>query len=380
MELMRRYPAHADLRRKASRRVPGFAWEFFIGGIGAELCLQRNRAALDAIRLSPRYVRAPFAPEMSVDLMGRRYAMPFGVCPMGLTSLVWPGSERALAAAAKAANIPYGLSSFASATMEEIAEIAGPNAWFQHYVTNRPEIEADILARVRTAGYETLIVTVDIPAETKRDRDIRNGLSMPPKFDFRTVMQVAACPRWAWETWRGGIPQLAILGRYVPEGASMDERGAFMDAVMEGNVGPERLKQIRDAWPGKLVVKGVLGAADAEECRRIGADGIVVSNHGGRQLDPAPAPVEVLREVRGAAGPGIALIADSGVTSGFDIARVLAAGADFVMLGRAFLMGVAALGAPGAAHVVEILRTELRSTMGQIGAERVAEMPGFLAK
>ena len=380
MDLMRRYPAHDDLRRRAMRRVPGLAWDFFIGGIGPELGLKQNRAALDAIRLAPRYIQEPFVPDMAVELMGRRYAMPFGVCPMGLTSLIWPRSEFALAAAAKAADIPYGLSSFASATLEEIAALAGPNAWYQHYVTNRPEIEADLLNRAKAAGYETLVVTVDVPGETKRDRDIKNGLSMPPKFDLRTVAQVAACPRWAWETWRAGIPQLAILGRYVPKGASMEERGAFMDAVMEGNVGPERLRQIRDAWTGKMVVKGVLDPADAEECRRIGVDGIVVSNHGGRQLDPAPAPVEVLGAIRDAAGPGIAIIADSGVTSGADIARALAAGADFVLLGRAFLMGVAALGAPGAAHVVDILRTELRSTMGQIGAKTVAEMPEFLAR
>jgi L-lactate dehydrogenase (cytochrome) len=377
MDIRRRYPGIADLERAAARRVPKFAWEFLIGGIGPETGLARNRAALDAITLLPRYLGGAVAPDLSVTLMGRRHDLPFGVAPMGLGGLIRPRAAEIMAAAARRANIPFGLSSFATVSPEEIARIAPEQAWFQHYPTNRPEIERDLIGRAQAAGYRTMIVTVDIPTTTKRDRDIRNGLSVPPRVDLRTLAQILPRPRWALETLRAGLPEFRMLAPYAPRGASLAELGAFLQEIMEGHVTPERLQAIRDAWPGKLVVKGVLDPADAETCRRIGADALVVSNHGGRQLDAAPAAPEVLAEVRAAAGGDMAILADGGMRSGLDVARMLAAGADFVLLGRAFMFGVAALGARGGDHVVATLAEELRATMGQIGCARIADLPRF---
>ncbi|MEM6548954.1 MAG: alpha-hydroxy acid oxidase [Pseudomonadota bacterium] len=377
MTAARRYPANADLEARARRRVPGFAWDYFIGGIGPEQCLARNRESLEAIALMPRYLGGAVTPDLTAEVMGTRYDLPFGVAPMGLGGMIWPGAAEAMAGAAAAANIPFALSSYANTSLERIAEIAPSHAWYQHYVTNRPEVEAAMLSRTEAAGYRTLIVTVDIPTATKRDRDIKNGLTIPVTIRPRMIAQVAACPTWALATARSGMPQFPNLAPYAPDGSSMSEVAAFIGTIMEGHVTPDRLAQIRDAWPGRLVVKGVLDRRDAEVCRHIGADAVVASNHGGRQLDAAPAAAEVLADLRTALGPGIALLADGGMRSGLDIARMLAAGADFVLLGRAFMMGVAALGPPGAAHVIETLREELRSTLAQLGCPGVADLPHF---
>jgi len=379
MDIRRKYPGIADLQRAAPRRVPGFAWEFLIGGVGAETCLGRNRAAFDAIRFMPHYLGGAVRPDLSATLMGRRYDLPFGVAPMGLGGLIRPRAAEVMAAAATRANIPFTLSSYATVGLEEIARIAPEHAWFQHYVTNRPEIEHDLIGRAQATGYETMIVTIDVPTAAKRDRDIRNGLSVPSRFDLRTLAQILARPRWALDTLRTGLPEFRMLTPYVSKGASLTELGAFLTEVMEGHVTPERLKAIRDACPGRLVVKGVLDPTDAEECRRIGADALVVSNHGGRQLDAAQTAPEVLAEVRAAAGSNMAILADGGMRSGLDVARMLAAGADFVLLGRAFMFGVAALGARGGDHVVATLAEELCSTLGQIGCARIADLPRFRA-
>lgn len=377
MDIRSRYANIADLERAARRRVPGFAWEFLVGGVGPEIGVARNRAALDAIGLLPRYLGGAVKPDLSTTLMDRRYDLPFGVAPMGLGGLIWPHAAEIMAAAAQRANIPFALSTYATVTLEEIARIAPRHAWYQHYVTNRPDIERDLIGRAQAAGYETIVVTIDVPTPAKRDRDIRNGLSVPPRFDQRTVAQVLARPRWALETLRAGIPQFQMLTPYLETGATLARHAAFLGAIMEGHVTPERLQQIRDAWPGKLVVKGVLDVADAEDCRRIGADALVVSNHGARQLDAAPAASEVLTDIRAAAGSEVAILADGGVRSGLDVARMLAAGADFVLLGRPFMFGVAALGSRGADHVVSILTEELRTTLSQIGCPRIADLPRF---
>jgi L-lactate dehydrogenase (cytochrome) len=377
MEIARKYPGVADLERAARRRIPSFAWDYLIGGIGPENCLTRNRAALDAILLRPRYLCDIKTPDLDVTLMGRRYDLPFGVAPVGLGGLIWPKAAELLAEAARRHNIPFALSSYATASLEAVAQIAPVHAWLQHYVSNRPEIENDLIARAKVAGYETLIVSVDIPTVTKRDRDIKNGLSVPPRFDLWTVLQILSRPRWAMTMLGAGTPEFQNLAHYAPPGASLAELGAFLGEVMEGHVTPERLKAIRDAWPGKLVVKGVLDPADAEECRRLGADALVVSNHGGRQLDAAPTAPEVVAEIHAAVGNGMAILADGGVRSGLDVARLLACGADFVLLGRAFMFGVAAVGALGGDHVIAILREELRSTLAQIGCRRVADLPRF---
>jgi len=379
MNVDQKYPTVASMEAAAERRVPRFAFEYMAGGIGAELGLRRNRQALDAVKFRPRYLTR-CKPNLACKLLGRPYDLPFGISPMGLSGMIWPGSAELLAVTAQSHKIPFALSMFATTRLERIAELAPQYAWFQFNVSNDRAIEEDLVARAERAGYETLLVTIDVPTATRRAHDIRNGLSVPPRFDARTLLQILQRPLWAVHTLRTGIPEFENLKPYLPEKLNLAELGEFVARTMEGHVSVERLKEVRDQWSGKLVVKGVLDPADAMVCKGIGVDAIVVSNHGGRQLDAAPAPIEVLAEVKRAIGANMPVLVDGGIRSGLDIARAMACGADFVFLGRAFMLGVAALGQKGGDHVISVLREELRSTMAQIGCAELTDLPSFVWK
>lgn len=376
MNIDRKYPTVASMRAAAERSVPRFAFEYLVGGIGAELGLRRNRLALDAVKLRPRYI-TNCKPDLTCTLLGRNYDLPIGISPMGLTGLIWPGAAELLAATAKSHNIPFALSVFATTRLERIAELAPEHAWFQLYLLDEPAIEQDLIVRAKRAGYQTLIVTIDVPTATRRERDIRNGLSVPPRFDLRTLLQIMQRPRWGLHMFRTRVPEFENVKPYVPGKPRLAELGAFIAKTMEGHASVTRLKHIRDQWSGKVIVKGVLDPADAEACKKMGVDAIVVSNHGGRQLDAAPAAIEVLAEVRRAIGTSMPLLVDGGIMSGLDIARAMACGADFVLLARAFMFGLAALGRRGGDHVVTLLREELRSTMAQLGCQDLADLPTF---
>ena len=379
MHAKERFPSVTQMQAAAKRRLPKFAYDYLAGGIGMETALDTNRRALDEIRLMPRYLcDNADAPDCSQQLFGRAYDAPFGVAPIGLTGLMWPRAPEYLARAARSQNIPFTLSGFSTTSMEDIAAIAGDHAWFQHYVTADDDINRSMLRSARDAGYEVLIITVDIPTATRRDRDIINGLSVPPRMDVRTVMSAAVRPRWSWQTLRAGLPRFRNLLPYMPAGANLDQTVVFLNDLIEGHVSLPRLQRLRDMWHGKFVVKGILHAEEARQCSRIGADAIVVSNHGGRQLDAAPSPAHVLADIRQAVGPGMPLLADSGARNGLDILRFLACGADFVLLGRAFMYAVAAMGAPGADHVMNVLKEEFRMSMGQLGCASVKDLPDFL--
>jgi len=363
----------------AKRRVPRFAFEYMVGGIGAELGLRRNRRALDAVKLRPRYLTS-CKPNLACTLLGRTYDLPIGVSPMGLSGLIWPRSAEFLAVAAQKNKIPFALSMFATTRLERIGRLAPEHAWFQLYVPNDRAIEQDLIARALHSGYETLVVTIDVPTATRRERDIRNGLSVPPRLDISTLLQMLRRPVWALHTVQTGIPEFENIKPYLPGKLALAELGDFIARMIEGHVSVERLKGIRDRWPGKLIVKGVLDPADAEACKGIGLDAIIVSNHGGRQLDAAPAAIEVLTQVRRAIGTGMPVLVDGGIRSGLDIARAMACGADFVLLGRAFMFSIAALGRDGGDHVISLLREELRSTMAQLGCRELTALPNFVWK
>lgn len=367
-DLLRRLPSVAAMERAAARRVPKFAFDYLQGGIGAESCLARNRAALDAVQLAPRYlVEKNFTPDLSTTLFGETYPLPFAPGPVGLSGLIWPNASQRIAAAATALGLPVGLSSFATASIEDIAAIAGEGLWFQLYCTADPAIEMDLIGRAEATGCKTLIVTLDIPTETRRERDVANGLSVPPRIDLATLLQVAAKPRWALETLRCGIPRFRSLERYVPKGTSQAESARFLTDLSEGHVTRNKLESIRKRWPHRLIAKGVLTDEDARACRDVGIDALVVSNHGGRQFDAAPTAPEVLPSIRRAVGDDLPLIADGSVRSGLDVARLLACGADFVLLGRAFVYAVAAAGDAGPDHAFALLREELRHSLAQCG-------------
>ena len=384
MNIDKQYPCVAYMEAMAKRRIPGFARDYLFNGISRGRSVQSNLQALDSVELMPRYLQAADQPTLHCNFMGKEYNAPFGVAPMGLSGLVWPNSERILAAAARTHNIPYTLSTVATITLEEAQQIAEGNAWFQLYTPQEPEIRKDLLHRCQAAGYETIMVTVDVPFKTRRDHDIRNGLSVPPGFDLKTLGQMVTHPNWALRMARTGIPQFVNLKPYHDAGQSRNVGRAIRESTkfIEERVGlhitAQVFAELRDLWPGKLLVKGVLEPEEAKAYMALGADGLVVSNHGGRQLDAAPTAVDVLPAIRAAVGPDTPLIADGGVRTGLDIARMLALGADFVLMGRPFLFALAALDRQGGEHVMNILKAELQSTMGQLGCATLDELPSFI--
>jgi L-lactate dehydrogenase (cytochrome) len=374
-QLDRRLPSITSMERLAKRRIPKFAFDYLQGGIGAEACLVGNRKALDDVQLAPRYLATePIRPVLDTNLFDREFPLPFAASPIGLSGLMWPRAVEHIAQATTRHGLALGLSSFATSSIEEISAIAGDLLWFQLYCTEKPEIENDLIDRANAAGCQVLIVTVDIPTTTRREKDIANGLSVPPKFDLMTLSQVALRPAWALATLRAGIPRFKTLLPYVPSGSTLGASAIFLKDMVEGHVTVQKLERIRERWRGQLIVKGILTAEEALLCQELGADAIAVSNHGGRQLDAAPLIPQILPSIRAAVGPDFPLIADGGVRSGLDIARFIACGANFVLIGRAFAYAVAAAGETGVDHAIFLLREELKQTMSQIGCQKLRSL------
>lgn len=369
-------PALSDLRRRARRRMPRFVWDYLDSGTGEETLLRRNRAALDAVTLMPSVLHGDPAPRISTRLLGHDLAAPFGIAPLGMSGLIWPDAERSLAAHAAAARIPYCLSTVATQTPEALADRLGGMGWFQLYSPRDAGIRRDILRRARMAGFHTLVVTLDVPVMSRRERQRRAQLSMPPRVTPGMLAQVATCPAWAWGILRHGRPRLRLMEGYARAGGASTTARADHD--LRCNPDADMLAALRQDWDGPLVVKGVLDATVAALMKDAGMDAVWVSNHGGRQFDAAPTPAEVMPQIRAAVGPDYPLIFDSGVEGGLDILRALALGADFVMLGRAWHIALAALGRRGPAHLHHILAADLIANMGQIGARRLRDIPGRL--
>jgi L-lactate dehydrogenase (cytochrome) len=384
MNIDKAYPSLAYMEATAKRRIPGFALDYVINGLGGGISVRKNRDALDGVELMPRYLSEADQPNLRCRILGKDFNAPFGVAPMGLSGLVWPNAENILARAAKVHNIPYTLSTVATVSLEVIGQIAGENAWFQLYTPKEPEVRKDLLRRCEVAGYETVMVTVDVPYKTRRAHDIRNGLSVPPAFDLRSLWQMATHPEWALRMLRRGVPQFSNLTPYHDGNKSgnvkdsIEKSTQFIEERMGLHITAQRFAEIRALWPRTLLVKGVLDPAEAKAYMDLGADGVIVSNHGGRQLDAAPSAVDVLPQIRDAVGPNAPLLVDGGVRSGLDIARMLALGADFVLIGRPFLYAVAALNNMGGLHAMDVLKAELQSTMGQLGCSTLSALPSSL--
>ncbi len=384
MTIEKQYPCVADMEAAAMRRIPGFMCDYLINGIGNGVSVQKNRQALNDVELLPRYLADADQPSLHCQVLGHDYNAPFGVAPLGLSGLIWPKSESILAEAAKTHNIPYTLSTVGTTSLENIRKIAGDNAWFQLYTPQDLETRKDLLRRCEEAGYDTILVTVDVPYKTRRDHDIRNGLSVPPSFDMKTAWQMVTHPHWSLRMLRAGVPQFVNLQPYHQDGHSRNvgrsivESTKYIEERLGLHITASRFEEIRALWPGKLLAKGVLDPEEAKVYLDLGADGLVISNHGGRQLDAAPSSVSLLPRIRDAVGPEATLIADGGIRSGLDIARMLALGADFVLLGRPFLFAVAALDWQGGDHVINVLKAELQTTMGQLGCTTLKELPKCL--
>lgn len=366
-DLMDRYPRAADLEPAARRRIPRFAWDYLDHGAGAETLLTRNRAAFDAVTLEPAFLHPRPPVELSCDLFGIRYDAPFGVSPVGFGGMVWPGADRAIARAAHGANIPYALSTVANASIEETGAITEGRFWFQLYPPRDESIRSDLLDRAWQAGCRVLVLTIDTPGPSRRERAAKSGMSYSMRPTARNFAQAAMRPRWSLAVLRHGLPEFVNFAKYAPGGSGRSGLVRLAASQIGWPFGLEVTKQIRDAWKGTLVLKGVLCPADAKAAREIGADAVIVSNHGGRQSDGARPSLEALPDIRQTLGGNIPVMLDSGVRSGLDIERARARGAAFVMLGRPFYTSVAALGPPGPAHLIDILRAELVQTRTYFG-------------
>ena len=364
-----RYPALSDLKATCKRRVPWFVWEYLDSATGRESVKPRNRAALDKVLFRPAILRGPIVPDLSTQLLGQDYAIPVGVAPIGMSGLIWPGAEAALAGMAQGTRLPYCLSTVATRLPEEIGPIAGDMGWFQLYPPKDPAIRADILTRARKAGFRVLVLTVDLPGPSRRERQLRAQLAIPPKLTPSMLWQIAQRPAWSLGTLRHGQPRLRLMEDYLKldgNAPSTAHPGYLLRAAPDWDY----LHAVRALWQGPLVVKGVLDPQDAAPLRAAGVDAIWVSNHGGRQFDGAPPALDALRQIRATLGPEMPLIYDGGIETGLDVLRALAFGANFTMMGRGWHYALGALGAQGAGHLAQILRDDMASNMMQMGITR----------
>ncbi len=379
-DFLAEYPSIAHLEHRARQRVPGFAFEYLIGGCNDDVNLQRNRTDLQQVQLMPAYLRQHAGSSLRVRLFDREYAAPFGIAPIGLQGLIWPNSAEILACAAARHDIPFILSTVTTSSIERIAELTAGRAWFQLYHPVEDRVRDDILQRAAAAGCPVLVVLSDVPTFGFRPRDIRNGLSMPPRMTLRNIWQMLGKPRWVLDTLRYGAPNFETLRPYMPRGMNMKALGLFMDRTFAGRLHEQKLAGLRDRWQGKLVVKGIVNEEDAEKALRLGVDGIIVSNHGGRQLDVGESTIKPLIRLAAEFGDKMTVMMDSGIRSGPDIARALAAGAAFAFLGRSFMFGVAALGDRGGNHTIAMLKMELQQVLEQLCCESVADLPRHLIR
>ncbi len=378
-----------DLHQMAKRRLPKIAFDFIEGGLEDERGLETNTSAFHKHRLLPRYLVDVSKRDQSRTIFGHTYSSPFGISPTGGAGLFRYHADLMLATAARDMNIPYIMSGASNDKIEEAAAIAGQNHWYQLYAARKPEINADLIKRTADAGCGALVLTVDTPVGSKRERNIRNGfanvrggllqaLSLKPSILFEAMTH----PGWVAEYFRrgGGTPMLGNWQAYAPEGANAEEVYKVASSVRPFNAQTWRdLETYRKLFPRALVVKGIMSPQDAQRALDVGCDGILVSNHGGRQLDQAPGSLDVLPAIRQQVGDKLTLLLDSGVRRGADILIALCLGADFCFFGRPTLYGAAAGGLPGVKKAVDIFQNEIDLVMGQIGCPSLSELgPDFL--
>lgn len=365
----------ADLREIARRRVPGFAFEYVEGGAEDEATLRRNREAFTALRFVPQTLVDTSGRSLETTVFGRRSAAPLVIAPTGLNGMLHPDGDIGLARAAAAFGIPYTLSTLSTTRLEDVAAKAGGRLWMQLYVFKNRAIAEDIMARAAAAGYEALLFTSDANVFGSREWDKRN-YARPGRPRFGAALDTLRHPRWLLEVLlRNGVPRFHNVEAYLPAGAASAVGGStIIPQMFEPTITWADIAWIRRHWPGKLLIKGVMTVGDAQRAADAGCDGIVLTNHGGRQLDYCVAPIEVLGEIAAAVGNRLTIVIDSGFRRGSDIAKALALGAHTVMIGRAALYGLAAGGEPGVRRALDLLATELDRVLGQLGCRSVADL------
>jgi L-lactate dehydrogenase (cytochrome) len=377
LALKRRLPTSADLRAEAKRRLPPFAYEYCDGGAGgADLGIKRNTDAFDAIELAPRYGRVVAPPPANCELFGRRYAAPIGVAPVGGPGTAYPGAETYLAKACQAAQVPYTLGVLSGISVDEAARLAPDVLWFQLYRFPRNEhaIGFDLVKRADAAGVHVLMLTIDTPIRTVRTREVKSGIVTPFRLTNRLRIEALCSPHWLRALMRNGIPRFVTLQPYMGGETGIEAGTSFLQREGGGAFQWDEVARYRDKWKKPLLVKGVLHPEDAEKAAALGLDGIVVSNHGGRQIEALPAPIDTVPAIAAAVGKRMTILCDSGVRSGIDVARAIALGADGCLAGKPFLWSLGALGEKGPPHLIELFIDELRATLGQLGCPSVREL------
>ena len=369
------FPTTAWMRKAAPRNVPRFAFEYGDTGAGNDVGIAHNWAALDAVKIVPRYGIMPTLPPTEIEMFGTRYAAPVGIAPMGGPSIVWPGADLLMAKAAQRVRVPYCLGVAGGATIEDVAKVAPDVFWLQLYRFwhNDHKIGFDLVRRAQESNVKVLALTLDVPVRTTRSRETYSGLAGEFRPSARMLAEMIVRPKWLLALLRNGYPRFATIRPYVGERANTNDVIKFARTEMGGAFSWEEVARYRDRWKGPLMLKGILHPQDAEKAVSLGVEGIWVSNHGGRQIEALMPSIDCLPGIAAAVGSRAKIIFDSGVRSGQDVMRALALGADAAFAGKSFLWAVAALGDDGPAQLLDLYIDELRSSLGQIGARSPAE-------
>ncbi len=372
------YPSVADLRKRAQTRIPKFAFEYLDGGCNEDVNLDKNRSDLHKIELMPHYLSMFGQAEMKTTLFGHTYDAPFGIAPIGLQGLIWPNAPEILAKAAVNHNIPFILSTVSTSSIERIGEITEGKAWFQLYHPAEEAVKRDLIKRSAAVGTEVLVILADVPSFGFRPRDIRNGLSMPPKINFKNLLEILRHPNWALQTLVHGQPNFKSLLPYMPKRLNLKGLGEFMDVTFSGRLNEDRIAAIREQWKGKLIVKGIVSEEDTLKAINLGVDGLIVSNHGGRQLDAGQSSIVPMINLVKKYQKEITIMIDSGLRGGPDVARAMASGAVFTFMGRSFMYGVGALGKQGGEHTISLIKKELQQVMEQLCCQTTNDFQNHL--
>ena len=363
-----------ELRSRARKRIPKLAFDYLDGGAGNEANIHRNRVGFENITLQPEYLRDVTNRNQKVTLFGRTYDAPIGISPMGLANLIWPNSDKILAELAKKRNIPYLLSAVGTSSIEEIVEIAPDHTWFQLYIPEDNYVCFDLIKRARESGIKVLVLTVDIPEPSIRLRDLRNNFTLPFKMTLKTIMDITRRPQWAINTLINGVPRFKNMEPYMENLVKNQPLNAAQVLQVSPKLSENLIKKIRDSWDGTFIVKGILSPKSTAAAMRVGADGIIISNHGGRQLDSAPSSIEVLPEIIKVANSKLTVMLDSGVRSGTDIIKAFALGASYTFSGRSFMYGLGAFNECGATLVLDLMVNEVDKILAQIGCKDITDL------
>jgi len=368
-----------DLRRMAKRRLPKIAYDFIEGGAEDEVGMARNERSFRDLSIVPRYLVDVSKRDQSATLFGRTYASPIGIAPTGLAALFRPGADMMLAEAARDANVPFIMSGASTASIEDLARVAPEHGWYQLYAAKDKAISEDMIARARVAGLSTLVLTVDVPVSSNRERNRRNGFGRPLKLSLKTKIEALTHPAWMAGFLKHGEPLFSNWAPYAPKGASNADVAALVASQTNAPLTWADVERFRALWPRHFVLKGIMDPRDAIRAAELGVDGIMVSNHGARQIDKGPSPVEVFPAIRDAVGDKMTLMIDSGIRRGSDAVAAMCMGVKFSFVGRATLYGAVAGGKAGAAKALSILRNEIDLTLAQMGAPTLKDLgPDFL--